>query len=127
MKTILNLRPKPVTKFGVTHESTYGLNCTFNADVEKNQSIRIYGTYGQREAVAFDRTFKIGDKVEYDSYNLIYTGEIVAIGEKTVKIHKGNYQPEHNVVLDLFWFVNKNWGFDLERIGKHNREELMCI
>ena len=55
----------------------------YTADIEPKKSIRLYGTFknlcaGPRN---YDITFKIGDKAEYDSYNLKYVGTITAIPE----------------------------------------------
>lgn len=92
------------------------VNESVKADIEKDQSIRIYGTYNNRE---FDRTFKVGDTVEFDSYNLIYTNPIMAIKNKYVEV-KGHY--DKNERMKLSTFVWRNYDLDLEHISKHNYE-----
>lgn len=132
--------PMPQPKFGqniinvkgvaTKQRKNYGgtKNPDMNADIYKGIWIRIYGISEQRQrwdAVnkrsvyyyeAYDRTFKMGDTVEYGSYNFAYTGKIVAIGEKTVKI-------EHSyggkvTQLDLHTFIYRNWDLDLKKIAE---------
>ncbi len=120
MLTITNIQPKPRRIAGQLHQRP--ISDTYNADIEKNKSIRLYGTYRSyaKDAMAFDRTFKIGDRCVYDSYNLVYTGEIIAIGEKTVKVHKGGYPEGDNVQLSLYDFAWRNWDYDAARIAERN-------
>lgn len=108
MKTIKNIK----NKFGFA-------NGDFNVDLSKN-SIRIYGTYtnNKKNPQTFDKTFKIGDLAQYDSYNLIYCGKIRSIGNKTVTIADGDEVKRLN-----FWsFINKNWNYDLHKIQQKNLE-----
>ena len=123
MITVLNIQPKPFVRFGELHTPIEKTN-TYNAEIAKNESIRLYGEYRNtgREPIPFDRTFKIGDTCEYHSYNFTYTGTIIAIGAKTIKIHKGNYPAGSNVVLDLYEFAWRNWNFDAERIKAENTQ-----
>lgn len=98
----------------------------YNADIEKNKSIRIYGTIkNAREPYEFSKTFKIGDLAEYDSYNLKYLGTIVAIGEKTVSIKEEYGKRIHR--LKLWEFSWRNYDFDIGRVRKDNAEESMYI
>ena len=71
--------------------------------------------------VAFDRTFKIGDEVEYDNFNFIYTGTLVVITDKCVTIQDGSQRHR----LDLYEFARRNWDLDHEKIRKNNHEVLM--
>lgn len=66
-----------------------------SADVEPGVSIRIYGTYPNHVGgpKPFDKTFRLGDRCEYDSYNLKYTGSIVSIGPKTVVVRRQRHPP----------------------------------
>ncbi|MCK5505517.1 MAG: hypothetical protein KAJ10_10160 [Thermodesulfovibrionia bacterium] len=120
MKTVNNIQPKKGT------ETTD----IYNADIKKNESIRIFGTYknhvkGPQE---FDKTFSIGQWAEYDSWNLKYNGEIVAIGEKTVTVEE--YPGTHNAKrhrLSLHAFCRRNWNYSDEKIAAHNAEERMYI
>jgi hypothetical protein len=99
-----------------------------SAEIAPKKSIRLYGvkknrckwvdgkqtTYDQ----PFDLTFKVGDRAEHGSYNLIYTGEILAIGKKTVTIDDHGRKKR----LDIYKFASMNWNFDAERISKANAE-----
>ena len=91
-------------------------NMNWNADIEKNKSIRIYGT----DEGSFDKTFKVGDMAEYDSYNLSYYGEIVAITEKSVKI-KARYGGQM-YMLCIHDFIWRNHNWSLEKATKNNNE-----
>lgn len=120
MKTVKNIQPKRGTE-------TFNI---YNADIKKNESIRIFGTYknhvnGPQE---FDKTFKVGEWAEYDSYNLKYNGEIVAIGEKTVTIEE--YPGTHNAKKhrpSLHTFSWINWDYSDEKNAAHNAEERMYL
>ena len=129
MIQLTNLAPKPRKHRGrvISHEPIGELH----ADVERNVSIRLFGrvTSSQQRneagewspmTVAFDRTFKLGDEAEYDSFNLVYTGQIVAITDKIVTIQDGSERHR----LDLYEFIRRNWDLDLEKIGKNNQDVL---
>lgn len=67
-----------------------------------------------------DITFKVGDTVEYDSYNLRYLGVIVKITPKAVTI-----RPQYSTSvkrLDLYGFAWRNHNFDLEQALTENAE-----
>ncbi|MCU7800451.1 MAG: hypothetical protein KZQ70_09950 [gamma proteobacterium symbiont of Lucinoma myriamae] len=117
--TVSNIQPKPYKRNGVTHTCTDDSNL-FQADIIIGQSIRIYGKTYQEE---FDLTFKLGDQCVHGSYNLIYTGEIVSIGKKTVTIEDGNTKTR----LNLYDFCRRNHHYDAARIERHNHEESQCI
>ncbi len=96
----------------------------FHSEITKT-SIRIYGSYGRySEPAKFDRTFSLGDHAEYDSYNLVYTGPIRNIGPKTVSM-ENMYGKLTRLTHEQF--IDRNWDYDAETIGKRNFEELMCI
>ena len=65
--------------------------------------------------------FKVGDVCIYGSYNLVYTGEILAIGAKTVTINAGG-TGQGNKRLDLYKFAWRNYDYNAERIAKRNSE-----
>ena len=55
----------------------------FNVEVIKGESINIKCFYENHiTPKKWDTTFKVGDMAEYDSWNLSYYGEIIAITEK---------------------------------------------
>lgn len=66
----------------------------------------------------YSTTFRVGDTAVYDSFNLVYTGTIVAIGEKTVKIQHPH--SKRTTVLDLAEFSSRNRFFDLDEIFNRN-------
>lgn len=72
--------------------------------------------------------FKVGDICTYDSYNLIYTGLIEKITDKTVTVvaYKGTYN-EFRKRLSLYEFCWRNIKFNVEECAKHNTEESYCI
>jgi hypothetical protein len=68
----------------------------YKVSVEHNKSIRIECTYkNAHNPKPTDVTFNIGDKAEYDSYNLKYLGVITGITTKTITFEVGtSRQPE---------------------------------
>lgn len=125
MIATLNVTPKVYSRKGVEFrpENTQGV---YNAETGK-ASVRIFGHCSNRiTPMTFDRTFKVGDEAEYGSYNLKYTGRILAIGPKTVKID-ASCTGDKVRSLDLFEFIDRNWDFDAEKMAKHNAEEARCL
>ena len=123
MKTIKNIQPKSYTKFGVIHQPEE--KNIYHADIAPKKSIRLYGTQINHlpGPVDFDKTFNIGDQAEYASYNLDYTGEIVAIGAKTIIIE--DHGEKHR--LDLHTFAWRNWNFNVQVIFDNNMDTLQRI
>ena len=100
--------------------------------VIKGKEIRLAGTkdrYGKdgKEQIAYDRVFKVGDWVEYDSYNLSYIGTIASIGAKTVTIAPHGEANSKKRRLKLYEFSWRNWNFDLEETQSRNSETMMSI
>lgn len=93
-----------------------------HAEIVPGESIRVFGDYRGRY-FPFDKTFKIGDTAEYDSYNMSYTGAIVNIGAKTVTIQKGD--GTRTCRLSLYDFCWRNHDLDLDRIAERNHDVLM--
>jgi hypothetical protein len=123
-----DVQPKTMRRRGVTHtpRNTEG---TFNARIVSRE-IRIFGTFtnhvnGPQE---FDKVFRVGDVAEYGSYNLIYTGRILAIGPNTVTVDRTGTLATSPPVWPVYAFIRRNWNFDSgERVEKHNHEEARCI
>ena len=69
------------------------------------------------EWVKFNREFKIGDTVKTGSYNLIYTGKIIAIGVKTVTIEGCELGRRR---FDIAKFICRNYDLNLDKIQTHN-------
>lgn len=90
------------------------------ATIVLGESITLHGV---DRGLAYSKTFKIGDTAAYHSYNFVYTGEIVAIGEKTITIK------DHDTVtrLALYSFDWRNFDLDLESIAARNHETMMTI
>ena len=98
------------------------------AIVMPSHYIRIYGQEWNRinAPVEFDRTFNIGDMCEYDSYNLIYIGKILAIGPQTITVERKD-TGRKPCRLSIEEFSYKNWDFDAVKIAKENHATSMCI
>lgn len=96
------------------------INDTCQAEVIRNVSIRIFGTYSGR---TFDKTFKLDDMAEYDSFNLTYYGAIKSITDKTVTIQEryGREPRKHRLKLPEFMWRNHN--FDLQSVMDANARE----
>jgi len=125
------LKPKDRKHRGQNHTYTAETKqdmYRFNAIVEHDGSrITLAGVdfHGQ----AYTKIFKVGDIATYDSWNLIYTGEIVKITDKAVHIvkNKGHKYNEKTMRLDLYQFASQNWDFDADKAAKHNSEEMMYL
>lgn len=123
---VKDVQPKARILYGRKYEPT-NTQGTYNAEITKT-SIRIFGTMTNHVngTQSFDRTFKLGDGAEYNSYNLKYVGTITQIGQKTVTIK--HYEHSTTVTrLDLYSFIDRNWDFDSEAIARHNATEMLYI
>jgi hypothetical protein len=73
------------------------------------------------------RKFFVGDVAEWGSYNISYTGKILAITENTVTISHHESRPElgqkHRLKLHQFCWRNKT--FDFAATQESNRIEMM--
>jgi hypothetical protein len=100
----------------------------FNARIEPGKSIQIFGAYTNHihGPQLFNRTFRIGDEAEYDSWNLTYTGKIMKITPKTVVVDRRG-TGEHARSMDLYEFAHRNWDFNAEKIAAENAETSQCI
>lgn len=110
----------------VKAETTFWNGEVAHVEVTPKKSIRIYGVRWANGpgAKAFDLTFEVGGMAVHGSYNLIYTGEIVGIGAKTVTIDDGFNRKKRLKFED---FVSRNWDYDAERIAAKNHETSMYI
>lgn len=91
---------------------------SFNDD----KSITIYRDRMQKT------TFRVGDSASYDSYNLVYLGEITKITQKAITIvaHKGSpCESTHRLSLNEFCWRNDD--FDLVKVRAENDETMQCI
>ena len=80
---------------------------------------------GEMVTHPYARTFRVGDTVEYDSYNYSYTGVIVSIGKKTVTVDPGRGSQKRRLTFHTFnW---RNWNFNAEEIARKNGEVMMTI
>ena len=101
------------------------------AEVVKGKSIRLFGAKrrpapGEKAgAVLYENKFEIGDTVEYDSFNLSYTGKIVSITAKTVTIQPPLNDKKRRLKIDTFQW--RNWNFDAAETARKNSETMMYI
>lgn len=65
------------------------------------------------------RRFEVGDECEYDSFNLSYTGPILAIGKKTVTV-ESSFKGKKRLKAEEFGW--RNWNFDPVETGRRNAE-----
>ena len=77
------------------------------------------------------KTFKVGDLVEYDSWNLSYIGKITKITPKTVFVDKNGKHDHIERVeikrMKLYEFAWRNYDFDLAETSARNAETMMYI
>ena len=65
------------------------------------------------------RRFEVGDEVEYDSFNLSYTGPILAIGKKTVTV-ESTFKGKKRLKAEEFGW--RNWNFNAGETARRNAE-----
>jgi len=113
-------------RFGTVYppsESDY--NATITNPGKADATITIQKVTGHH-APTTPVTFAVGDTVEYDSYNLSYTGTIEKIGPKTVSIRK--YKTSTKLIrMNLDTFAWRNFDLDLAKIAEKNAETMMYI
>lgn len=99
----------------------------YQAVIIKNKSITISGDYGNHVdgPQEFRKTFNVGDDAVSGSYNLIYTGKIVFVGEHFVRVLEKGYSKAKQ--LTLAQFIYYNWNYDAKKISAHNSEEMYHI
>ena len=113
----------------VEMDSSKNIPC-YNAEIAKDgSSITLYGSrYGK----SYRKTFHLGDKAEYDSYNLSYIGTITKISDKSVTITEDRGRCFHTDKprvhrLDLHQFAWRNYDFDYQSQVKKNLEEMTYL
>lgn len=114
-----DLQHKAYVKAGKHHEGK--ILAGHHADVYPKDAIRLYG-YETNAATPHDynRVFVIGDEAAYGGWNITYTGKIVAIGEKVVKIKDGS--KTHAVDIATFSVWNKD--FDAVKVAARNASKI---
>jgi hypothetical protein len=65
------------------------------------------------------RRFEVGDECEYDSFNLSYTGPILAIGKKTVTV-ESTFKGKKRLKAEEFGW--RNWNFNAGETARRNAE-----
>lgn len=85
--------------------------------IVKNKSILVYKNN------VLVNSFNLGDIAEYNSYNLRYTGNIVAISDKRIVIESYG----RNYSLDINTFCWRNYDFDAVKVAEQNHKESMYI
>ncbi len=116
-----NLQSRGCTRSGIHHPGHVAHG--HHAEVAPRRFIRLYGIdrNGVGGPMAYDRTFRVGDVAEYDSYNLHYLGMIVALGEKTVTIEEDTGATHRLTVYEFSW---RNRTVDLDQVAERNRDAL---
>jgi hypothetical protein len=75
--------------------------------------------------VLFDKPYQVGDKAEYDSYNLRYMGTITAISDKTVTIQPDG--EDKKVRMNLWDFCQHNHDWDVYNKQALNEIEMESL
>ncbi len=121
---VRNIKDRDWTRFGVKHEGETKEGQ--HADIVARKSIRLFGVETNRGngPINYDHTFKVGDTVATGSYNLTYTGPILAIGAKTVTVEGVCGRTER---MSIYQFNFYNNTLDLEAIARRNAIESQCI
>lgn len=102
---------------------SYRFNATINTAKGANNCIVLYGV--DWNGNPYHKAFYVGDVAEFDSFNLIYTDEIVRITEKTVEFKEGHSGREKR--LNIYSFAMRNWDFDATEVAQKNADTMMHI
>lgn len=121
---VRDIKDRDWTRDGVKHEGRRVEGQ--HADIVARKSIRLFGveTNHVNGPINYDRTFKVGDTVVTGSYNLTYTGPILAIGAKTVTVKGVCGRTER---MSIYSFNSYNNTMNLEDISRRNAIESQCI
>jgi hypothetical protein len=129
---VLDIKCRDWTRFGRKTEGEVMKG--HHAVIVPGESIALFGTETKVEyvrtangtfdynhvPVAYERRFRVGDMAEYDAFNLVYFGPIVAISEKTITIRDKHSARNHK--LDIATFSRRNRDFTVESATKRNSE-----
>jgi hypothetical protein len=122
------IKSRDWTRFGHKHEGRVSEG--HHAVIVPGESILLHGIETSHDYVdgkvtkrsrLFAQSFKLGDRAVYHTYNLIFTGPIVAIGAETVTIAEDDHEGR-NHRLSLYDFDRLNHDYDPEYIFKNNTE-----
>jgi hypothetical protein len=93
--------------------------------ITKGEKVELH-TY-KNESLVGVKVFRVGDEVEYDSFNLRYTGPIVGITEKSVIVKKGRWSNAKTCRMKLDSFASRNWNFNMDEVAQYNSIASMNI
>lgn len=117
---------KGCTRGGVRYE---GSPSDFVAMIVPGQSIQVNRMKSDHRTETSTRNFSVGDRAEYDSYNLNYVGTITQISAKTVTFDTGRgYGGAVEVKrLSIHEFCWRNYDFDAAETAQRNLETMQYI
>lgn len=118
---IHNIQPKDHTWGGQKHEGW--TNDKYSAEIE-GDTITIRQESGHKGPL--EKTFKVGQLAEYDSYNLSYMGPIVKITPKQVVVAHHDINGKRSN-MDLYSFIWRNIDFDADKKSKENSEAMYYL
>ena len=129
MSKFKRVHTKQYKRFGKVH---LPVPTEFEVKIVPKQEITIRqipedGRYKWKSDIT-ERTFHVGDWAEYDSWNLHYLGQIVAITDKTVTIiDYPNSNSPRKRRLDLHTFCWRNFNRSIDEKRAANSETRMYI
>lgn len=91
---------------------------------KKDATIEVHRVAGYESGKG--RSFCVGDICEIDSYNLVYTGVIEKITEKSVVVRQ--YETDTKTKrMDIYMFAWRNYNFNEAETSRQNAETMMYI
>ena len=103
-----------VKKKGVKVLPQIEVGSGLHVEITPGVKVRLCGS----DVWSFDKTFEMGDTVEYDSYNLSYHGVIIKITAKRITVDPGHGEAKKRMRFEEF--IRRNWNFDLVKSCKEN-------
>lgn len=121
------MKAKAIQLRDITKGASFDSMNTYNVNIVPGIYVQIFGTYRNHVngPQNFHKVFVTGSEVEYDSYNLKYTGKIVAIGQKTVSIKPDHHEGVRRLRYQEFCW--RNWDFNSAKTAAYNADEMQYL
>lgn len=125
---ITEVRDRDSTRFGRKYEGSVLKDTVVEIEPGKSITIMRVVAHGPEEGQLVTKKFEIGDTAEVGSFNLVYTGKIRKITDKTITVveYENSSQPR-TYRFSIYNFASRNWDFDADEAARRNHETMLYI